>query len=213
VKKCIFLCVLFSISTLWIYSEGSSIAEAETATLSMSPITLLLFTAAEEDEPSDFIWLSLMLNFQLPDRKEIGFGTTIIPGYIDFRMQHRKYQRDDHSGFFYGPFALVEYRKLYWEKDSNSNYVISPPFFGLEDNGQVYHSIGARLGMDVGYRFRTEIATISPYIGVALPVFYCFDTQGSTEIKENWQQFYWDNLPIRAVNFGIMIDFGGSYLE
>lgn len=200
-------------STLWLAGESSFLAEAESATLSMSPITFLLFAAAEDGEPIDFVWLSAMLNYQLPDRKEVGFGTTIIPGYIDFRVQRRKYQRDDHSGFFYGPFALVEYRKLYWEENSNSGYNIFPFLFNIYESGQVFHSLGARIGMDVGYRFRTEVATISPYIGVALPVFYCFDTHGSTEIKENWQQFYWDNVPIRAVDFGIMIDFGGDYME
>lgn len=204
-RKVYLICLTLFFTCTWLTAVPDS--------MSMSPITLLILTEMEEDAPPDFVWLSFSFNYQLEDRKEIGIGATIIPGYFDIKAQGRKYNNENHSGFFYGPFALLEYRKCFWEKDSDSSYRISPDLFDSGRGMNQFHSVGLRLGMDAGFRIHMEQMAVTPYIGVAIPLFYCFDGQGSTEIKENWQQFYLDNLLIRAVDFGINIDFKHIYLD
>lgn len=95
---------------------------------------------------------------------------------------------------------------MYWFFDDKNEIGIgwSMPFNG--DN--VYHSIGITGGFDIGFRIRLGDFGITPYIGLGIPLYFCFI---NLPPKGYNMEFYILNSTVRAINIGIKLDFFTSF--
>jgi hypothetical protein len=91
---------------------------------------------------------------------------------------------------------------MYWLYDENNEIGIgwNFPFVG---NDNVFHSIGLTGGFDVGFRIRGKTVGVTPYIGLGIPLFFCF---GDLPQKDK-DLFTIKNIVFRAIDIGIRIDF------
>jgi hypothetical protein len=148
------------------------------------------------------LWINLSLNIGT-NNKEMDYEICVIPNFADFNIQTRYFKNSSYSGFFYGPFFSLEYLKLsiipgdeigIQAEIGNSNLV-----------GDEYYLVGLRYGGDIGFRLRIKNIGFTPKIGLAIPLFYCFNAQLTN--KNDWLKFYGLNAIMRCIDFGFKIDF------
>jgi hypothetical protein len=138
------------------------------------------------------------------NKKELGFGIFARADKLALRTQYRSFfNKERQSGFFWGLYGHIEWRKMYWIYDENDEITIGLnfPFVG---NDNVFHSIGITGGVDIGFRFREEKVGITPYIGLGIPLFYCF---GDLPPEKDKELFNFQNITFRAIDMGIRFDF------
>jgi hypothetical protein len=179
--------------------------------VSFEPLTfigLLLSPNDENGEPQPVdlrnMWFAVDSNWETEKQREMGLGLFLRGDRIAIISKYRMFRnKETLSGFFWGFYGLIEWRRMYWLFEKNSELTIgwNFPFVG-HDN--VYHSIGITGGMDIGFRFRKENFGITPYLGLGIPLFYCF---GNLPPKGNDREFIIMNTAGRAVNIGLRLDF------
>jgi hypothetical protein len=191
---------------------GAATVYGQSSSLSLDPLTFIQLIAflldSEEDaaeEPSDIrnVWLCGEVNWPANEKREIGVGLFARGDRFSARVQFRNFfNKERQSGLFGGLYGLVEYRKMYWFYGANNEIAIgySYPFAGGDN---VYHSIGLTAGFDIGFRIRGEKTGITPFVGLGLPLFYCF---GSLPGNRDNREFYLLNAMLRAVDIGVRID-------
>jgi hypothetical protein len=185
-------------------------AFSQNTSASFDPITLLLFilpsgdSNSNEQESKDIrnIWLCIETNWELQNKTELGVGIFWRGDRFALRTQWRSYfNKQRQSGAFIGLYGHAEWRKMYWLYDKDGAMTIgwSFPFSG-EDN--VYHSLGLTVGFDVGFRARIDNLGITPFIGLGLPLFFCFGDLPTNDRSE----FDLQNRTFRAIDIGLRID-------
>jgi hypothetical protein len=123
--------------------------------------------------------------------------------YAALRTQRRTYSNENHSGFFYGLYGALEYRKLYWSYTASGDMLIQS-FMGYETGDNLYHGVGVNLGGDVGFRMRGKRMGVTLYAGAGVPLLYYF---GSTlPSKDELVDFYLLNMLSKALTAGLKID-------
>jgi hypothetical protein len=183
---------------------------AQNSSLSLDPITFvgLLLSPKDEDgeEQSSDIrnrWLCFELNWETNNKKEIGFGIFARADRVALRTQYRSFfNKKRQSGLFWGLYAHVEWRKMFWIYDENNEIGIgwNFPFVG---NDNVFHSIGITGGFDIGFRIRGKKFGVTPYIGLGIPLFYCF---GDLPPEKDKELFDFKNTAFRSIDIGIRFD-------
>jgi hypothetical protein len=200
----------FLTATLLILSNN---VFAQNSSLSLDPITFIefigfLLTSNDENgeqQSSDIrnLWLCVEGNFETGSKREAGFGIFARADRVALRTQCRFfYNKERQSGFFWGLYAHIEWRRMFWVYDENNELVVgwNFPFAG---NDNVYHSIGATGGFDIGFRIRGKSVGVTPYIGLGIPLYYCFGNLPQND-KET---FDFANTALRAIDIGLRIDF------
>jgi hypothetical protein len=201
--KCFFVC-LFTVVVSTVSAEGLTLS-----------VDLLTFVSMILPNPSEkngapppsqdlsSLWICVDLSGTTDAGRELGFGFFLRADRVALRSQYRFFSNpDSQSGFFWGLFGYVEWRKLHWGYDDNNELAVgwSYPF----DGDNVFHSVGLAAGVDAGFRIRIGSIGITPFIGVGLPLFYCFGTLP----PDNDRTVFWiQNAVIRAVDIGLRIDF------
>ncbi|GHV66403.1 hypothetical protein AGMMS49928_01020 [Spirochaetia bacterium] len=184
---------------------------AQNFSISVDPLTFLGLLFSSSDKNSEQVspdirnmWLCVELNIDTPKQKEIGFGIFARGDRIALRTQYRTfYNRERQSGFFWGFYGFVEWRQMYWLYDKNNELTIGWNF-PFRENDNIYHSIGLTTGVDIGFRIRGDKVGITPYIGLGVPLFYCFGNVPPETDKDN---FLIQNITFRAIDIGLRIDF------
>jgi hypothetical protein len=180
--------------------------------ISFDPLTIvglftgLAFPTDAESGEIDFrnMWFAADINWEAESQKELGMGIFLRGDRIAFTRLYRSfYNKERQSGFFWGLYGLVEWRRMHWFIDEDSDIIIGWAFpFDGRDN--IYHSIGITGGFDIGFRYRKNNLGITPFLGVGIPLFFCF---GDLPPKSYTKEFYLTNLAIRAIHIGIRLDF------
>jgi len=173
--------------------------------ISFDPLTFFVLLIAPDQSEINFrnMWFAMDFNWETEKQKEMGIGIILQENRIALKTQYRSfYNKERQSGFFWGLYGLVEWRRMYWYNENNNIGIgWTVPYIYNENT---YHSIGITGGFDIGFRFRIIDIGITPYIGLGLPLFYCFNNLPSENYK---QEFYINNAVIRAINIGIKLDF------
>jgi len=183
------------------------------ASVSFDPLTLIRTagflinmndTDPEDQRELNFnnIWFGMDSNWVTKNKKEMGVGVFLGSHKIAFKTQYRSfYNKERQSGFFWGLFGLTEWRRMYWYYEENDEIMVG---WGLPFNEQenVYHSFGITGGFDTGFRYRTGNLGVTPYLGLGIPLFYCF---GNMPVN-NIQDFNVMNIALRAIHIGVRID-------
>jgi hypothetical protein len=198
-KLFVLFIILFSVSA---YAQNNS--------LSFDPLTFLglLFSSVDEndeEQPSDIrnLWLCVEVNWETSGKREAGVGITLRGDRFAVRTQWRNFfNRERQSGFFIGLYGIVEYRKMFWFLDAGDEITTgwNFPFIG---NDNVYHSVGLSAGFDIGFRIRGESIGLTPYIGLGLPLFYCFGDLPPDKYREDFDA---QNTAIRVLDIGLRVD-------
>jgi hypothetical protein len=184
---------------------------AQNSALSLDPITFIGLLSSPKDENGEQqspdmrnMWLCFELNMETKSRKELGFGIFARADRFALRTQYRSFfNKERLSGFFWGLYGHIEWRKMYWIYDENSEITIGWNF-PFEGNDNVFHSIGITGGIDIGFRIRGENVGVTPYIGLGIPLFYCF---GDLPPEKDSEAFNFQNTTFRAIDIGVRIDF------
>jgi hypothetical protein len=187
---------------------------AQNSSLSLDPITFIGFIGFllssndenGEQQASDIrnLWLCMEVNLETSSKREAGFGIFARADRVALRTQYRFfYNKERQSGFFWGLYAHIEWRKMSWSYDENNVLFVR---WAFAENDNVYHSIGAAGGFDIGFRIRGDHVGVTPYIGVGIPLYYCFGNLPQND-KET---FDFANTIFRAIDIGIRIDFFNS---
>jgi hypothetical protein len=184
---------------------------AQNFSISFDPITFvgLLFAPKDENgeqQSSDIrnMWLCFELNMETNNNKELGFGIFARADRLALRTQYRSFfNQERQSGFFWGLYGHIEWRKMYWIYDENNEINIgwNFPFVGYDN---VFHSIGITGGVDIGFRIRGTTVGVTPYIGLGIPLFYCF---GDLPPEKDKELFDLQNITFRSIDIGIRFDF------
>ncbi|MDR2510080.1 MAG: hypothetical protein LBC77_05505 [Spirochaetaceae bacterium] len=188
---------------------------AENFSVSFDPITFLALIPAgmsgtnQDGRPAEAIdwrnmWLCVELNSQLPNEKELGFGVFVRADRVALRSNYRSYYNTDRlSGFFWGFYGQLEWRKMYWHYDKGAELSVGW-MFPVADGYNSYHSAGLTAGVDIGFRIRIGSLGITPYLGVGLPLFLLF---GDKPGGDDYGKFIFINGVFRAVDIGLRLDF------
>ena len=205
-KKIIFILIISFFIPFNLFAQ-----EYNNSSVSFDPLTFggLLLGPDEEDgevQPVDFrnMWFIMDINWETIKQREMGFGIILRGNRIALTTKYRFFHnKERQSGFFWGLYGLIEWRRMYWFYDDNSELTVgwNFPFVG-HDN--VYQSIGITSGFDIGIRFRINDFGITPYLGLGLPLFLYF---GDLPPEKNDQKFNLINMIIRSINIGLRLDF------
>jgi hypothetical protein len=202
-KKVIFIfCIIIFISSGLTAQE--SFNDYKNASISFDPLTFIGLLIAPDESEIDFrnMWFGMDFNWETENQKETGFGIILQANRIAIKTQYRSfYNKERQSGFFWGLYGLIEWRNMRWYYENN-NLAIVWTYPSIDKSS--YHSIGITGGFDIGFRFRISDIGITPYMGLGIPLFYCF---GNLPPENYMQEFYMTNAIIRAVNIGIKLDF------
>jgi hypothetical protein len=184
---------------------------AQNFSLSVDPITFFGLLLSPKDENGEQqstdirnMWLCIELNMETINKKEWGVGIFARADRVALRTHYRSFfNKEKQSGFFWGLYGHVEWRRMYWIYDENNEIGIgwNFPFVG---NDNVYHSIGLTGGVDIGFRIRGKTVGITPYIGLGIPWFFCF---GALPPQKDKDLFYNKNITFRTLDAGLRIDF------
>ena len=181
---------------------------AQNFSISFDPLTFLgLLVSPKGDtaqEPVDIrnMWICVELNMDTSNQKELGFGIFARADRVALRTQYRTFSNSEQqSGFFWGFYGLIEWRQMYWLYDEDNNLAVGWSF-PLQENENIYHSIGLTGGVDIGFRIRIDRIGVTPYFGFGIPLFYCFNDK-PPETKE----FFLQNSLFRAIDVGLRLDF------
>jgi hypothetical protein len=201
IKKVFFIFIILFLSNA-IFAQNFAI--------SFDPITFVGMLLSPnngngEQQSSDIrnMWLGVELNMETTGKRELGFGVFLRADRVALRTQYRSFfNKERQSGFFWGLYGQVEWRKMFWIYDENNELSVGWSF-PFEGNDNVYHSIGITGGVDIGFRIRGGSLGITPYIGVGLPLYYCF---GDLPPEKDREYFNLQNTTFRAIDIGIRID-------
>jgi hypothetical protein len=205
-KKAIFIPILMFLFSSNLFSQDSG-----NNSISLDPFTFLGLFVGSAFSPDyeygsflfGYLGLSVDVNWVTENRREAGAGIFVRGDRIALTAKYRSfYNKERQSGFFWGVFWLVEWRKMFWNNE-DSKFTIGWAFPYLESNN-VYHSIGVTGGGHIGFRFRMNDWAITPYVGAGLPLFYCFGDLPPDKVMGN---FYAANMLLRAVSVGLKFDF------
>jgi hypothetical protein len=182
---------------------------AQNLSISFDPLTflgLLLSPANQNDEQESTdirnMWVGVELNIETPKHKELGFGIFARADRVALRTQYRSFfNKKRQSGFFWGLYGFIEWRKMYWLYDDDKLVIAWKFPFAGSDN--VYHSIGLTSGFNIGFRIRGNNTGITPYIGLGIPLFYCF---GNVPPERDKEEFLFQNITFRIIDIGLRID-------
>ncbi|MDR3122616.1 MAG: hypothetical protein LBU16_02420 [Treponema sp.] len=187
----------------------SSSVFAQDFSLSIDPLTFMGLMLSPKDEKGEEqsvdirnMWLCMELNFYTRSKRELGFGIFARADKFALRTQYRSFfNKERQSGFFWGLYGQLEWRRMYWIYNENDDLTIgwNFPFVG---NDNVYHSIGATGGFDIGFRIRGDHVGVTPYIGVGAPLYYYF---GDLPRKDK-DFFSFANALVRSIDIGIRVD-------
>jgi len=172
--------------------------------VSFDPFTFIGLLLSPNESEVDFknMWFAMDFNWETEKQKEMGIGIILRVNRVAIKTQYRSfYNKERQSGFFWGLYGLIEWRKMYWYNENND--LIIGWTFPFIDNDNTYHSIGITGGFDIGFRFRISDIGITPYIGLGIPLFFCF---GNLPPEKYRQEFYINNITFRAINIGIRLD-------
>jgi len=202
--------IMISVVTVVIYSRLCA-AEHKNVAISIDPVTfieLMLWGWGNDVEIMN-IWLSMDLSWETEKQKEMGLGIFLRGDRVAATGKYRIFSnKERQSGFFWGFYGLAEWRRMYWSYDDDAVLEINWRYtvVGNDDysNDNVYHSIGVTGGLDVGFRYRKGALGVTPYLGLGIPLFYCF---GNLPQKDDYLDFYLMNMIFRSVNFGLKLDF------
>jgi hypothetical protein len=172
--------------------------------ISFDPITFIQFLLPDDNIDIKNMWLAMELNGKTTNEREFGLGVILRRDRIGLTARHRSFSNKEQlSGFFWGLFGLLEWRRMFWYYNENYEMGVGWTFpLGGHDNS--YHSIGITGGIEAGFRIRRNDFGITPFFGMGIPLFYCF---GNLPPQSNMQEFYASNILLRAVNVGIRLDF------
>jgi hypothetical protein len=177
--------------------------------ISFDPLTFIIAALPSSSDNQNTsnsienIWLCVDLNWETEKQKEMGVGIFLGMNQIYLKTQYRSfYNKERQSGFFWGIYGLLEWRKMYWFYENNELGIGWSIPFNRRDN--VYYSIGITGGFDIGFRIRMGNFGITPYLGLGIPLYFCF-----TDLppKDYNMEFYVINTAVRAINIGIKLDF------
>jgi hypothetical protein len=205
-KKAIF------ISFLAVFISHGLFADKKIDSFSVDPLTFVgLFTGSvfvPEDGAGriDFrnMWLSADLNWVTAKEKEFGAGVFLRGDRAAVITKYRMFRNTEtQSGFFWGFFGSVEWRRMYWYFNGDGGLTTGWTF-PFENNGNVYHSVGITGGVDLGVRFRINNFGITPYLRAGVPLFYCF---GNMPPETHTRDFYVANVAVRVASIGLKLDF------
>ena len=205
-SRAVFLALLFAV----VFPGGlfADDLSFRNSSISFDPITFLgLWLLSNESDNVGFrnLWFAMDVNMATASQREIGLGIILTGSRIALITRYRSfYNRERQSGFFWGLYGLLEWRRMSWYYDENSETVIHWSFL-FEDRGNTYHSIGITAGVDIGFRIRINNFGITPFLGLGVPLFFCFGNLPS----QNFWEFYLNNALIRAINIGIRFDLFG----
>lgn len=207
-KRIIILIITTLISTN-LFAQNTKNASISFDPFSIFGVISFLSTSADELTPADRYFNSLYfdmdINWETEKQKEMGVGIFLGAHKVALKTKYRSfYNKERQNGFFWGLYGLIEWRRMYWfyDKDNNDQFSIgwNLPF---TENDNVYHSLGITGGFDIGFRFRIENLGITPYLGLGLPLYFCFGNLPNNNIKE----FDILNTTIRAISIGLKLDF------
>jgi hypothetical protein len=203
----------FMISIIAVFiSQGLFAMDNKINSVSIDPLTFVglftgsLFSPQDGAGNIDFrnMWLSADMNWLTTKEKEFGTGLFIRGDRAAIITKYRSFRNNEtQSGFFWGLFGLVEWRRMYWFYNDNSGLTTGWTF-PFAEHGNVYHSIGISLGADVGIRFRIKDFGITPYLRAGIPLFYCF---GNLPSAGYMKDFYAANIAVRVATIGLKLDF------
>ena len=204
-KKLILFFVIFFIS------QSVFSADNRNSSISFDPLTFLGLVLGPDDDDIDDndvvdfrnMWFCASINWETENQREMGFGLFLRGDRITITTNYRSfYNKERQSGFFWGLYGLIEWRRMYWFYDNNSELFVGTNFPFVGDN--VYQSVGITGGFDTGFRFRALNVGITPYLGLGIPLFCCF---GNLPREINTPKFMWRNIATRAINIGVKLDF------
>ncbi|MDR2785238.1 MAG: hypothetical protein LBB83_04910 [Treponema sp.] len=203
-RKCLVIIILTGLS-------GKTFAQ--NSSLSVDPITLIGFfawalTAQDEEEQESFdirnLWLCFEINLDTNNKRELGFGIFARADRVALRTQYRFFfNKERQSGFFWGLYGHIEWRRMFWIYDEYDEIGIGWDF-PFEGHDNIFHSIGLTGGVDIGFRIRGKSVGVTPYIGLGAPLFYCF---GDLPPEKDRELFDFQNTVFRAIDIGIRFDF------
>jgi len=206
-KKVLILLILIFFIPSALFSQN--IQNTKNISFSLDPLSLIgaiyfLSTDEEEKTENSFSWFGMDFNWETERGYEAGAGFFIGDHRTAISTKLRFFSnRENQSGVFFGFYGLIEWRKMDWFFDDDNELTISW-FFPSTEKSNEYHSIGITGGFDIGFRIRLNNTGITPYIGLGIPLFYCF---GSLPPDSYKRDFYLGNAIIRAINIGIKFDF------
>jgi hypothetical protein len=180
----------------------SNNAFAQNFSVSVDPITFIGTLLASNNDIRN-MWLCTELNMDA-NNKELGFGIFARADRFALRTQYRSFfNKERQSGFFWGLYGCIEWRKMFWIYNENNKINIgwNFPFVGSDN---VYHSVGLTGGFDIGFRIRGKTVGVTPYIGLGIPLFFCF---GDLPPQKDRELFNIQNIIFRAFDIGLRIDF------
>ena len=158
----------------------------------------------EEGLNLDNVGLTVESNWKTVHRHQMGIGFILSSNRIALTSTYRFFRdRETQSGFFWGPFALLEWRRMYWYYDVAGQITVDTAPYGLL--GTPFNSIGLTFGADVGFRFRISNFSITAFGGMGIPLFLAFG-ELLPEGPE-FQEFYMANILPRGLRFGVRLDF------
>jgi len=195
---------VFTINLYANYNDSSNIFFDSVSYDPLTIIGLFVFFITPEDESNlNFLWFAGETNRITANHREIGTGLILNRNRAALTTRLRTYNnREMQNGFFWGVFGLLEWRRMYWFFNENSELTVSNPFWGTT-KGYAYHSIGVTGGVETGFRIRTNNSGITIFLGLGIPLFYCF---GNLPPQANMREFYLNNILPRSVNIGIRLD-------
>jgi len=201
--------IILTLIIITLISSKLCAQDVRNSSISFDPLSLIgllwFFSTNEEGvhqiDP-DNAWFGMDINWETEKQKEMSVGFFLGTHRVALKTQYRSfYNKENQSGFFWGLYGLIEWRRMNWYYDEDNELSIN--LFGSgEDN--VYHSIGITGGFNVGFRFRFSNFGITPYVGLGIPLFYCF---GGLPPEDNIKDFYFANAVLRTIFIGINIDF------
>jgi hypothetical protein len=198
---------ILSIAALGLFLSIGEVFAQGAISVSLSPLSAigLILSDKQGGQPLEYLWLEFDINYLADNNVERSAGAIIQPNFYALRYQQRKFSRDDHTGFLYGFYGRIEYRKMIWAYKDNDDIEVSLTWLGKGAVTFPFHSIGATFGGDVGFRLRGQRFGATFYAGAGLPLFYIFGSQLPPHDK--LASLYLSSALYRALNLGIKFDF------
>jgi hypothetical protein len=198
-KRLIFISIIFFLFSCNLFSQDYT-----NNSISFDPLTFIgLFLGRGDNTELRNIWFGVDINWETEKQGEMGLGLFLRGDRAAIITKYRMfYNKETQSGFFWGFYGLIEWRQMYWFYEDNSELTVGWTFPFHGDN--VYHSLGIRGGIDIGFRFRSNNFGVTPYLGLGIPLFFCF---GDLPPQKDIREFYLSNIALRAINIGLRLDF------
>ncbi|MCL2381674.1 MAG: hypothetical protein FWC64_08800 [Treponema sp.] len=197
---------LFAVILVVVFPRSLFADDFTNQSVSFSPITFVgLFFVLPVFEEVNLrnIWITFEGNWITANQAERGAGITIRNDRVALSARHRFfYNRQTQSGFFWGLYGLVEWRRTHWYYDEDGELQIDP-FFPNERPGSIFHSVGLTGGLETGFRVRSGNTGITPFLRLGIPVFFPF---GDLPPNNEFWEFYAMNALVRGITLGLRID-------